>query len=269
MNMCRKFTVLLILAMGMAQTSIGQTFGQISGVVSDSTGAVVPGVTITVTNPETNFTRSVISNESGNYNFPALVPGVYNVKAELSGFRSEVRNGVELQVQQTARVDLQLNVGTVSETVEVSAGAALLNTENATVGTVIENKRIVDLPLNGRSFVSLIALSPNVITGQTANSGWAATRGNADRGRISISIAGNRREYTYYTLDGVSSTDFDWDTVAFLPSIDALQEFKVLTGVYTSEFGRAVAQINVSTKSGTNQIHGSVFEFLRNNKLDA
>src|SRR2546422_6588178 len=113
----------VVLAMVLTLPSFGQTFGQITGVVYDSTGAVVPGVTITVTNPQTNFTRTALSNETGNYNFPALLPGVYNIKAELSGFQSEVRNSVELQVQQIARIDFRLNVGAVTDTVEVAADA--------------------------------------------------------------------------------------------------------------------------------------------------
>jgi Carboxypeptidase regulatory-like domain len=249
--------------------SFGQTFGQISGVVYDSTGAVVPGVTITVTNPQTNFTRTAVSNESGYYNFPALPPELYNVKAEIAGFQSEVRNSVQLQVQQTARIDFRLSVGSVNETVQVEGGAPLLNTENATVGTVIEQKRIEDLPINGRSFISLIALSPNVTSGQTSVGGFAGIRGGSARGDVSIAVAGNRREYNYYTLDGVSNTEVDFNTYAFLPSIDALQEFKVQTGIYSAEFGREVSQINVSTRGGTNAYHGTVFEFLRNNALDA
>src|SRR5438105_4303354 len=188
-----KFFLVLVVCAMLALPTFGQTFGQISGLITDTTGAVMPGVSMTVTNPQTNFTRSATSNESGYYDFPALLPGLYNVKAEIAGFQSGVRNGVELQVQQTARIDFRLNVGAVTDTVEVSAGAPLLNTENATVGTVIENKRIVDLPLNGRSFVSLIALSPNVITGQTSTGGFAQARGGSDRGAVSISIAGHRR----------------------------------------------------------------------------
>jgi Carboxypeptidase regulatory-like domain len=259
----------VLLAMALTLPAFGQTFGQISGLVSDSTGAVVPGATITVTNPQTNFTRTALSNESGYYNFPALLPGVYNVKAEIAGFQSEARNGIELEVQQAARIDFRLQVGTITETVEVSAGATLLNTENATVGTVIDNKRILDLPLNGRSFISLVALSPNVTTGYTSTGGFASIRGGSDRGLTNIAVAGLRREYTYYSLDGVSNTDVDFNTYAFLPSIDALQEFKVQTGIYSAEFGLEASQINVSTKGGTNQYHGTVFEFLRNNALDA
>src|SRR3989441_4630462 len=145
--------------------AVAQTQASISGVVHDPSGAVITGVTVTVTNPATNFVRSAISNEAGVYNFPVLQPGKYNIKVELPGFRTIEQNDVELQVQQSARLDFTLQVGQVSETVEVSGTTALISSENATVGTVIENKRIVDLPLNGRNFLQLVSLSPNVSFG--------------------------------------------------------------------------------------------------------
>ena len=247
----------------------GQTFGQITGVVTDASGAVVVGATVTVTNPETNLTRSGTTNNAGNYTFPSLLPGTYNIKADMQGFQAENRSGVELQVQQVARIDFQLKVGSRAETVEVSGGAPLLNTENATVGTVIENRRIVDLPLNGRNFIQLVALSPNVSANFVNSGGQADSRQGGDRAGQEISVAGMRREFNYFTLDGVDNTDVNFNTYIFLPSVDALQEFKVQTGIYSAEFGHEAAQINVSTKSGTNEYHGALFEFLRNSDLDA
>src|ERR1700682_3362799 len=247
----------------------GQTFGQITGVVTDASGALVVGATVTVTNPETNLTRSGITNNAGNYTFPSLLPGTYNIKADMQGFQAESRTGVELQVQQVARIDFQLKVGSMAETIEVTGGAPLLNTENATVGTVIENKRIVDLPLNGRNFIQLIALSPNVSANFANNGGQTTSRQGGDRTTQEFSVAGMRREFNYFTLDGIANSDVNFNTYLFLPSIDALQEFKVQTGVYSAEFGHEVAQVNVSTKSGTNEYHGALFEFLRNSKLDA
>src|SRR5437764_3240413 len=258
----------LVLGAGLALPSLGQTFGQITGEVTDSSGAVVVGATVTVTNPQTNFTRTATTNNAGNYAFPALLPGVYNVRAEMQGFQSELRSGVELQVQQVARMDFQFRVGAVNETVEVAGGAPLLATENATVGTVIDNQRIVELPLNGRNFLQLVALSPNV-NASFADGGAATSRQGGDRASQNFSVAGMRREFNNYTLDGIANTDVDFNTYVFLPSIDALQEFKVQTGVYSAEFGRRVAQINVSTKGGTNEYHGALFDFLRNNALDA
>jgi len=248
--------------------AVAQTQASISGVIHDPTGAVIPGVTVTVTNPATNFVRTAISNEAGVYNFPSLQPGRYNMKVELPGFRTITQNDVELQVQFAARIDFTLQVGDVSQTVEVEGTAALIATENATVGTVIENKQIVEMPLNGRNFLQLVAMSPNVSYG-FSDSTQAITRQGGQRAQQNISVAGQRSEFNHFTLDGVENTDVNFNTYVFLPSIDALQEFKVQTGIFPAEFGRATTQINVSTKPGTNQFHGTVFEFLRNDKLDA
>src|SRR5881296_2126344 len=248
--------------------TVAQTQAGISGVIHDPSGAVIPGVTVTVTNPATNFVRTAISNEAGVYNFPVLQPGKYNIKVELPGFRTIEQNGVELQVQQSARIDFTLQVGEVSQTVEVSGTAALIATENATVGTVIENKRIIDMPLNGRNFLQLVSLSPNVSYGFNSSQ-QADERQGGTRAAQNISVAGQRSEFNHFTLDGVENTDVNFNTYVVLPSIDALQEFKVQTGIFPAEFGRATTQINVSTKPGTNQLHGTLFEFLRHDELDA
>src|SRR5881397_3895749 len=248
--------------------AVAQTQASISGVIHDPTSAVIPGVTVTVTNPATNFVRTAISNEAGVYNFPSLQPGRYNIKVELPGFRTITQNDVELQVQQSARLDFTLQVGEVSQTIEVSGTAALIATENATVGTVIENRRIVEMPLNGRNFLQLVSLSPNVSYGFD-NSQIANERQGGTRAQQNISVAGQRSAFNHFTLDGVENTDVNFNTYVVLPSIDALQEFKVQTGIFPAEFGRATTQINASTKPGTNQFHGAVFEFLRNDKLDA
>src|SRR3989449_2175452 len=158
----RRFWSVLCVVLLSVLPTIAQTQAGISGVIRDPSGAVIPGVTITVTNPATNSARSVISNEAGVYNLPGLQPGKYNIKVELPGFRTITQNDVELQVQQSARLDFVLQVGELNQTVEVSGTAALIATENATVGTVIENQRIVDMPLNGRNFLQLVALSPKL-----------------------------------------------------------------------------------------------------------
>src|SRR5579863_5497357 len=261
--------LILVLDLALVPSSLAQTFGEITGVVTDATGGVVVGATVTVTNTQTNAIRMAVTNNVGNYSFPALQPGVYSVKTEMQGLQSEIRTGVELQVQQVARLDFQLNVGTVTTAVEVSGGAPLLATENATVGTVIDNQRIVDLPLNGRNFTALVALSPNVSSGFSV-SGGASTRQGGDRTTVAqIAVAGQRQVYNYFTLDGMQNTDPNFNTYTFLPSIDAIQEFKVQTGIYSAEFGHQSSQINISTKSGTNQYHGSLFDFIRNNDFDA
>src|SRR5262245_12787300 len=264
----RRFSSVLFLVLSIVISSFAQTQAGVSGVVHDSSGAVIPGVTVTITNPETNFARTAISNDAGVYNLPGLQPGKYNMKVELPGFRTITQNDVELQIQQSARLDFVLQVGELSQTVEVAGTTALIATENATVGTVIENKRIVDMPLNGRNFLQLVSLSPNVSYG-FSSSQQANERQGGTRSTQNISVAGQRSTFNHFTLDGVENTDVNFNTYVVLPSIDALQEFKVQTGIFPAEFGRATTQINVLTKPGTNQFHGTVFEFLRNDKLDA
>jgi hypothetical protein len=247
--------------------SFAQTLGTITGEVKDSTGAVVPGATVTVINKATNGTRTTSTNAVGLFDFPALPPGVYSVKSELVGFKAVTRD-VELQVQETARVNFTLELGTIAEEATVTGVSPLVETSNATIGTVIENKQIVELPLNGRNYLQLVALSPNV-SAEFAGPGQAGTRQGGSRANQQLSISGQRREFNYYTLDGVDNTDVNFNTYIFLPSVDALEEFKVQTGVYSAEFGREASQVNVVTKSGTNSFRGTVFEFLRDDKLDA
>jgi len=258
----------LVLLAAFAAEAPAQTQGEITGVITDSSGAVVPDTAVTVTNVATGATRRVITNEAGVYNFPALPPGVYTVRVEKSGFKAITRPEVKLEVQQVARLDFNLEVGEVSQTVTVEGHAPLLSSESTTVGTVIENKRIVDLPLNGRNFLQLVATAPNVSFGFTS-AGQANSRQGGTRANQNISVAGQRSYYNRFTIDGVENTDVNFNTPIFLPSIDALQEFKVQTGVYPAEFGRASTQINISTKSGAREFHGAAFEFLRNDVLDA
>ncbi len=260
--------VCLLLLFSLSSATFAQTLGEITGQVMDESGAVVGGARITVTNVNTNAIREGVSNDAGVYTFPSLQPGVYNIRVEKSGFKAVTRPNVQLEVQQNARLDFSLPIGQVSESVEVSAQAALLSSENATVGTVIENKRIVELPLNGRNYLQLVSLAPNVSYGFPA-AGQAGSRQGGIRADQTISVAGQRANFNHYTLDGVENTDPNFNTFVVLPSVDALQEFKVQTGVYPAEFGRAATQINVSTKPGSNDFHGTAFYFIRNDKLDA
>ena len=258
----------LLLSLCLSVAAFAQTFGDISGEVRDQSGAVVGGVAVTLTNTGTNATRSTESNDQGIYAFPALQPGQYTLKAEKQGFKAFTRTGIAVEVQLSARINIDMQVGSVSETIEVSAQAALLQSENATVGTVIDNKRIVELPLAGRNAFNLVALAPNVSFG-FPSAGQANARQGGVRSGQSISVGGQRAQYNRYTLDGVENTDPNFNTFVVLPSVDALQEFKVQSGVYPAEFGRGATQINMSTKPGSNDYHGTLFYFLRNDKLDA
>src|SRR5689334_2131035 len=247
---------------------IGQTLGDISGQVADSSHAGVPESMITLTNVNTNAARQTASNAEGLYTFTAVPPGVYNIKVEHPGFKTATSTNVEVQVQQSVRLDFTLEVGQVTESVQVEASADLLQSENATVGSVIESKSITELPLNGREYLNLVTLAPNV-SNFAPPAGQAQSRQGGDRANQAISAGGNRIVFDYYTLDGVVNTDPNFNTYIVLPSIDALQEFKVQTGVYPAEFGHNATQINVLTKSGGNAYHGSLFEFVRNNDFDA
>jgi len=248
--------------------SFAQTLGEITGDVTDPSGAAIPSATVTVTNIGTNVTRQTTTNTSGIYVFPDLVPGTYDVKVDASGFGVSLKSKVILEVQQTARIDFALQVGHSTETVEVAANAATLTTESATVGTVVEEKRIMDLPLNGRSYFSLVALSPGVTTGFVP-AAQAAGRLGGTRAALTIAVTGGRSTWENYTLDGVTNTDIDFNTYILQPSVDALQEFKVQSGIYPAEFGRELGQVNAATKPGTNEFHGALWEFLRNDVLDA
>ncbi len=259
---------LLLLAALLIPAVWGQTAGEITGEVKDPSGASAPNATITATNKDTNVARTTQTNSSGVYSFPAMIPGSYDVKAVAAGFDTMVKTNVLLQVQQTARVDFTLNVGQATQTMEVSASGELLSTENASVGTVIEQKRITELPLNGRNFFSLVALSPAVTVG-FAPAAQAANRQGGTRAALTMSLSGSRATWSNYTLDGVTNTDINFNLYVVLPSVDALQEFKVQQGIYSAEFGREAGQVNVSTRPGTNNYHGTAFDFLRNDAMDA
>jgi hypothetical protein len=242
----------------------------IEGVVSDTTGAVITGAKVTATNVATGVTSTVSTNAAGTYTFPLIPVGNYDVKVELAGFKTgEVRN---LRVETAAQVrqDFQLQVGQLTETVEVSASAALLNTENSNVGGVIENKRIIELPLNGRNVVSLATLVPGVQFGERTGRGDGLGGFPIPGQGFSVSANGVRETFQVVSLDGVDAKDPRIHITNFVPSVEALEEFKIQTNAYSAEYGfGGGAVVNMTMKSGTNSLHGTLFEFLRNDKLDA
>jgi hypothetical protein len=266
---CLRTLLVLAVAAGFSASGLyAQTFGEITGRVTDSSGAVLPGAALTLTNLKSNAVRRAVTTPAGDYSFPSVAPSSYQMKTEVSGFKVWFSEPFEVQVQQVVRIDVVLQVGQASERVEVAANADLLQSETATLGTVIENKIVTELPLNGRQYLNLVALSPNVNVLSPA-AGQAGSRQGGDRAQQAISAGGQRIVFDYYTLDGVNNTDPNFNTYIALPSIDAIQEFKVQTGVYPAEFGHESSQVNVLTKSGGNAYHGALFEFLRNDVLDA
>jgi len=257
----------VIFALAAVAAPLSAQSGSITGTVTDTTGAVVPAATVEITNVASQTTRTVATTGSGNYSVSFLDPGEYTISVSHPGFQSQ-RSNVVLQVGDTLDVDFQLQVGEVTEYVEVTGGVPLLETVNTDVGTVIENKRIVDLPLNGRNYLQLVQLTPHV-NAEMGTGGQASGRQGGERAEQPIAVAGQRLEFNHFTLDGVENTDPNFNTFVIRPSIEALQEFEVQSGVYSAQYGRQPAQITVTTKAGGNAFHGSVFEFFRNDSLDA
>jgi hypothetical protein len=258
----------LIVLTASASRLSAQTAGTISGHVSDSSGAAIPGATISLTNLEKRSERSTVTTTAGDYTFTEVPVGTYKLKATSAGFKTLTSNAVQVQIQQSVRLDFPLQVGEVTESIEVQASGALLQAENATLGTVVENAAVNELPLNGRNYLGLAALASNANT-LSPNAGQAGARLGGERATQSISVGGNRIMFDYFTLDGVNNTDTDFNTYVGLPSVDGIQEFKIQTGVYSAEFGHEASQVNVVSKTGTNAYHGALYEFIRNNYVDA
>ena len=239
--------------------------GRIVGTVYDPQQATVPGAVVTVTNAATNISRRVTSSADGEYVATPLEPGIYRVSATATGFETTVQTGIELQVGQAARVDLSLRLGETSTTVEVTAAVPLLNTESGTLGQVITNTQIVDLPLNGRSYSELGRLTPGAVL-LPATGSVNRIRPEAVNGTV---ISGVQGQQVTFLLDGVDITEQHQGGTFIQTSIDALQEFSVQQNAYSSEYSRAGGFFNATTKGGGNRLTGNVFEFLRNDKLDA
>ena len=262
------FSVLVLLLAMMSANSFAQTAGSISGHLADPEGASLPQTDVTLTNVGTNTSRATKSTDSGDYTFTEVLPGFYKVQVQHAGFKTTVSDSFEVQVAQSVKLNLTLPIGAVTESVDVAAAGTLLQAENPTLGTVIETKEINELPVNGRNYLALVALSSNVNT-LSSGSGQAGSRLGGDRAAQSIAVGGQRIMFDYYTLDGVVNTDPDFNTYIAQPSMDGIQEMKVQTGVYSAEYGHEASQINVMSKSGTNSYHGSMYEFIRNNYVDA
>src|SRR5438034_1952422 len=228
---------------------------EITGVVRDQAGASVPGAIVTVTNVDTNRQRIVPSSGEGVYSAPSLAPGAYRVDVELAGFKPVRRGGIHLATGEKARIDFALAVGSLSEQVTVTADAPILRAETASLGTVVEHEQVVQLPLNGRTFITLASLAPSV-----------ALPPNSEFPRIN----GGRPRTNEYLFDGISVLQPEPGQMAYVPLIDAIQEFKIESNSPPAEFGRFNGGvINLTTKAGTNIFHGDGFEFLRNEALNA
>ena len=244
------------------------TAGTILGTVRDSSGATVSGAAIIIKEVAKGTAQAVLSDDNGSYYAPYLTPGTYQVSIEKSGFRKQASQAFELQVDQKARVDFTLQLGPVTESVDVTAAAPLVKSETAELGEVITEKAVRELPLNGRNFAQLVYLAPGVTPGQQGENLSGASSFNP-RAASNFNALGSQANTNAWLVDGIDNNEYTFNTVIVQPSIESVREFKVLTGTYSAEFGRGAGVVSVSTKSGTNELHGNVFEFLRNEKLDA
>lgn len=261
--MIRRGMLLCLALIALAAAPCGaQTTASIFGTVTDESGAVIPDAKVLATNTLTNEVRAARSNEVGNFSMPALPVGAYTVRCELEGFRTWIQQGIELSLNRNARLDIKLTVGALSEKVTVISDAPLVEATSSEMGALVDQRRVVDLPINGRNALSLLSLVPGAKQFQTSNlQGFIENR---------ASVNGARPENSNWLLDGGDNTAPLRNYGNDVPNPDAIQEFRVITNNYDAEYGRSSgAVVNVITRSGGNQYHGSAFEFLRNRSLNA
>jgi len=248
----------VVLFLGCAGIAFGQT-GQITGQILDPAGTSVPGAKVKVTNADTAIQREGLTSEQGYYTFPLLNPGNYELSVQKTGFKAVTRSAIKLDVGQVARVDVNMTLGDMKDSVTVVSDAPMLASESAVIGQVIGSKKILDLPLSGRDFTQLATLVPGAIS-----------RGmNASLEAPAISVNGSRNSKTVFMVDGGSVSSQYFDVASVVPAVDAIQEFTVQSNAFAAENGQGTAIISVSLRSGTNQAHGSAYEFLRNQVMDA
>lgn len=265
----RVFVVLVFLFGGIAFAQV--TTGTISGTVKDSSGAVLPGTKVVVLHEDMGISRIVQTDSSGRYSAPSLGLGNYRVTASLEGFESESRKGILLTVGREAVVDFQMTVGAVNQTVEVTGEAPMVESTTSSLGSLVDDRTIRDLPLNGRSYDQLAFLQPGVIAmGGGTSQGSISTYGSGRR----FSVAGSRSDANSFLLDGTDINDQENSTPGGASGnnlgVDTIREFKILTNAFSAEYGRSAGSVTSAvTRSGTNNFHGTVFEFIRNNHLDA
>jgi hypothetical protein len=266
------FAFACMLTLALSPGLYGQATGAFSGSVADKGGSSIPGATVTITSQATGVTRTVKTDSGGHYLVPLLSVGTYTVRVDSPGFQSAVSKDLNLQVDQSRELDFSLFPATVVTTVSVSGDAVAVETQNPSLGQVITAQQVSQLPLNGRDFVQLATLTAGATAETNPNSFFTSGSDSevAARGSFSLSVGGSRPNSTDWLLDGVDNNELTAGGIGIFSSIDDIQEFKVLTYTYSAEYGtRAGPTVLVTTKSGTNNFHGSVFEFVRNTDFDA
>ncbi|HXK01820.1 MAG TPA: carboxypeptidase-like regulatory domain-containing protein, partial [Verrucomicrobiae bacterium] len=238
------------------------------GTVRDQQGGAIPGVTITLTSLDTNVSQQTVSDSAGTYEFPTLRPASYRLQTVQKGFQTYSQTGITLTVDERLRLDVTLQVGETTTVVNVDAQPAAVATETSSLGSVVENKKIMEIPLNGRFFLDLALLQAGTVVPSTNNRTFLAVPSGI--GISGINASGTREDSTNYVVDGMNLSDMVQNQITFQPNIDMIQEFKVQTNAFSAEYGRnAGIVINGVSKSGTNGLHGTVYEFVRNNVFDA
>src|SRR6201996_6384721 len=261
-----------IIALMWSPAMRGQATGSFSGNVTDKSGSTIPGATIIATSQGTGLTRDTKADSSGHYLLPLLPVGTYTVHVDATGFQSAESKDLHLQIDEARELDFALVPATVVTTVAVTGEAIAVETANPSLGQVITSQEVSQLPLNGREFVQLATLTAGATAETNPNSFFtsAASSEVAARGSFSLSIGGSRPNSTDWLLDGVDNNELTAGGISIFSSIDDIQEFKVLTYTYSAEYGtRAGPTVLVTTKSGSNDFHGTLYEFVRNTDLDA
>jgi len=264
--------ILCVSVFGLAPAMYGQAIGSFSGTVTDKSGSTIAGATVRATSDATGLFREVKTDETGHYLIPLLPAANYTVHVEFQGFQTTEQRAVRLQVDEARVLDFTLAPAAVASQIEVEATAVAVETTNPSLGQVITSQQVAQLPLNGRDFVQLASLTPGTTQETNPNSFFTSGADSevAARGSFSLSVGGSRPNSTDWLLDGVDNNELTSGGIGIFSSIDSIQEFKVLTYNYSAEYGtRAGPTVLVTTKSGSNGFHGSLFEFLRNKSLDA
>jgi hypothetical protein len=248
--------------------------GSISGVVTDPSGAVVPGVTVVATAVSTNVQSKAVTDAKGFYNLPTLQVDTYNISTSQAGFRDYQQTGIKIDANSALRVDITLQLGTVTNTVNVKSDALQVETQSTQNGVLIDGTKITSVPLNGRSYIDLLKLQPGVSpyshSQDSTTSGIGATQVSGDLDNGQQSVNGGRSGSNAFMVNGANAEEGVHNGAAMIPNLDSIAQFRIITNNFDAEYGNySGGQINVVTKSGTNQIHGTVFDFLRNTDLDA
>lgn len=238
------------------------TYGSIVGTAKDPSAAVLPGAAVTVTNEGTRDSRQVKTDGTGFYRMHNLLPGFYTVSAQLQGFKTWTGTGIEVRLNQASTIDINMELGAITQTVEIVGEVPMLQTVDSTVGNVVGQRSVQNLPLNGRDFTQLTLLVPGAAPASLPG-GFFVIGGQP------VAVSGNRPDQNNYTLDGTYNNETFFKFYGLRPSVDAIQEFNIQTNIVSARYGAGGVHVDLATRSGTNDYHGAAFEFLRNDALDA